>query len=113
MELADTVRTGDDRTILHEMAGKYEKHTVFLTEEESEKRMESSYGPLTESDTARIVSRTDDVVTVEVHTESAKILMLNEYYDKNWKVYVNGEEQELLKTNYLFRGVEVRPGTVW
>lgn len=110
VELADTVRTGDDRTILHEMAGKYEKHTVFLTEEESEKRMESSYGPLTESDTARIVSRTDDVVTVEVHTESAKILMLNEYYDKNWKVYVNGEEQELLKTNYLFRGLEVPAG---
>ena len=36
--------------------------------------------------------------------------MLNEYYDSDWKVYVNGEEQELIKCNYLFRGVEVPEG---
>ena len=38
-------------------------------------------------------------------------MMLNEYYDSDWKVYIDGEEQELIKCNYLFRGVEIPEGT--
>ena len=31
--------------------------------------------------------------------------MFNEYYDKDWTVYKNGEKAELLKANFLMRAV--------
>ena len=65
---------------------------------------------MTENDQAVITEHEDDRVVVEVTAGTPKILMLNEYYDSDWKVYVNGEEQELIKCNYLFRGVEVPEG---
>lgn len=110
VELADTVKTGTAGEILNQMAEEYEKHTAFLTEEAAEKLSGETYSPLEESDRAEITDRSDDRVTVEVHTGSPKLLMLNEYNDGNWKVYVNGEEQELLKSNCLFRAVEVPGG---
>ena len=110
VELADTVMVGTEEEILDNMSEKFEKHTAFYTEEEAEKLSTDSYEPLTDSEYAEIAKRSDDSVTVNVHTESAKILMLNEYYDSDWNVYVNGEKRELLKSNYLFRSVEVPTG---
>lgn len=110
VELADSVVIGTEEEILEDMSGEFVKHTVFCTEEEAAKLSNESYEPLTDADYAEITERSDDSVTVEVHTESAKILMLNEYYDSHWSVYVNGEKQELLKSNYLFRSVEVPAG---
>ncbi|MCT7904216.1 Predicted membrane protein [Candidatus Ornithobacterium hominis] len=33
------------------------------------------------------------------------------YYPKGWKAYINGEEVEILQTNYFLRGLEIPAGT--
>jgi hypothetical protein len=38
------------------------------------------------------------------------VLLLNDKYDPNWKVWVDGKPETLLRCNYLMRGVKVPPG---
>ena len=38
------------------------------------------------------------------------MLLLNDKYDPNWKVTVNGRPETLLRCNYIMRGVAVQPG---
>jgi uncharacterized membrane protein YfhO len=33
------------------------------------------------------------------------------YYKKGWKAYVDGKEQEILKVNYMLRGLELPAGS--
>ncbi len=112
-ELADSVEIyKNEEQILERMEDSYDKNTVFVEESEAEKLSSlQDIRPLTKQDRVDITKHTDDSVTVEVTAESPKILMLNEYYDSDWKVYIDGEEQELIKCNYLFRGVEIPEGT--
>lgn len=113
VELADSVEIYENEDgILERMEKSFDKNTVYIEETEAEKlSQKNGIEPLTETDDAKITEHKDDSVTIEVSVESPKILMLNEYYDEDWKVYVNGEEQELIKCNYLFRAVEVPEGT--
>jgi hypothetical protein len=39
------------------------------------------------------------------------ILLLNDHYDPNWKVLVDGKPSELLRCNFIVRGVYLTPGT--
>jgi len=48
------------------------------------------------------------VFTVKA-TEPA-VLLLNDRFDRNWKVSVNGEERPLLRCNFIMRGVQVPAG---
>ena len=112
VELADAIEVYDsDEKVLRRMEDSFDKNTVFIERTEAEKISSwSKIGTVTENDQAVITEHEDDRVVVEVTAGTPKILMLNEYYDSDWKVYVNGEEQELIKCNYLFRGVEVPEG---
>jgi len=39
------------------------------------------------------------------------VLLLNDHYDANWKVSVDGKPEKLLRCNFLMRGVYLVPGT--
>lgn len=41
---------------------------------------------------------------------SETVLLLNDRYDPNWKVFVDGKSENLLRCNYLMRGVHLGPG---
>lgn len=112
VELADAIEVYDnDEEVLRRMEDSFDKNMVFLEREEAEKISSwSEIGTVKENDQAVITEHTDDRVVVKVTTGTSKILILNEYYNPDWKVYVNGDEQELIKCNYLFRGVEVPEG---
>ncbi len=43
-------------------------------------------------------------------TTQPAVLLLNDRYDPNWKVTVDGKPAELLRCNYLMRGVYLTPG---
>lgn len=49
---------------------------------------------------------------VVIRAESSRdvIVVLNDLYYPYWRVYVDDREQELLRANYIFRGVHVGPG---
>ncbi len=46
-----------------------------------------------------------------VKAEAPSVLLINDKYDPNWKVWVDGQPQPLLRCNYLMRGVQVPAGT--
>ncbi len=47
----------------------------------------------------------NDKVTIELITTGENMLVLTDYYYDGWKAYVDGEEVEIEKVNYLFRGI--------
>lgn len=63
------------------------------------------FGELTDADSVTLLSETDDCTRLEVSLTEGRFLLFNEYYDKEWNVYINGEKAELLKANYLMRAV--------
>ncbi len=48
--------------------------------------------------------------TVELETDGPQLLVLGEANAAGWRAWVNGREQKIETTNYLFRGVEVPQG---
>ncbi|MDB6129634.1 MAG: hypothetical protein JWM04_741, partial [Verrucomicrobiales bacterium] len=47
---------------------------------------------------------------LKVKTNVPGVLLLNDKYDPDWKVSVDGSPKELLRSNYLMRGVQVPAG---
>ena len=48
---------------------------------------------------------------LEVNTPEAAFLFMSEAYYPGWTAYVNGQEEEILRANYVFRAIPVGPGT--
>jgi uncharacterized membrane protein YfhO len=59
---------------------------------------------------ARITHMDNRKVTVEADSPQGGILVLSDSYYPEWHVYVDGQEREMLRANYNFRGVELEPG---
>jgi hypothetical protein len=71
--------------------------------------------PLTDRDeppaVVRTIASSSRLVTVEVDTSTAGVLVLADAYDPKWKAHVDGEEVEVLVADGLFRGVPLEPGS--
>ena len=52
----------------------------------------------------------DRKVNIHARLDSPGILVLTDSYYPGWKVFVDQQEKEILRANYLFRGVELTPG---
>ena len=58
-------------------------------------------------------AKKDFVIDFEVIDTDARtpcVLLVNDHYDPNWTVIVDGKEQPLLRANYVMRGVYLDPG---
>ena len=53
---------------------------------------------------------TNTEVIVHTNTDTPGILMLNDGYNSSWKVKIDGESVELLKTDVALRGVYLTKG---
>lgn len=62
--------------------------------------------------TAKVQITSYDIhsVTVEAEASGNNLLFVSEVYYPDWKVYIDGQQGEILKINYLFRGVVVPKG---
>ena len=58
-----------------------------------------------------IVRYTQNRVTVSVDAKADGILLLNEKYDGDWRVKIDGKPARLLRCNAIMRGVSVPPGS--
>ncbi len=47
---------------------------------------------------------------VQPHAEKPSVLLLNDKYDPNWQVFVDGKPAPLLRCNFIMRGVYLTPG---
>jgi hypothetical protein len=48
--------------------------------------------------------------TLKTDVRAPAVLLLNDRFDANWKVRVDGREARLLRCNYIMRGVYLNPG---
>jgi len=60
--------------------------------------------------TARIVEYQRNSVTIEVETDRSGLLILHDIYYPGWVATIDGQERPIVRTNLLFRGVEVPAG---
>ncbi len=81
------------------------RETAFL-----EKDPGSVIEPADSTASAVITSYDIHDVTLDVNASGNNLLYVNEVYYPDWKVYIDDKQAEILKTNYLFRGVVVPKG---
>ena len=49
-------------------------------------------------------------IVLSADADAPSVLLLNDRYDPNWRVTVDGEPAELLRCNFIMRGVYLTPG---
>jgi len=62
------------------------------------------------SEPANIVSYKSNTVDILANTKDRQFLFLSDSYYPGWKAYVDGEETEIYRANYLFRAILIEPG---
>lgn len=60
--------------------------------------------------TAEIVLYKPNEVTIKTASGRDEMLVFTDAYDKDWKVYVDGDEEKIYRADYLFRAVAVPKG---
>jgi hypothetical protein len=60
--------------------------------------------------TVEFASYTPKDIVLRSETPAPSVLLLNDRFDPNWKVRVDGKPEPLLRCNYIMRGVYLQPG---
>jgi hypothetical protein len=63
-----------------------------------------------DSTSVKFVSYDPANIKLEATPTKPSILMLADRYDPDWQVWVDGKKSDILKCNYLMRGVYLEPG---
>ena len=50
-------------------------------------------------------------IVLQARTDRSAVLLLNDRYDPDWQVTVDGQPATLLRCNYIMRGVQLPPGS--
>ena len=50
-------------------------------------------------------------IDLQTHSENARLLVVSENYQSNWSVWVDGEPADMLRVNYVWKGVTLPAGT--
>jgi len=50
-------------------------------------------------------------IVFRANADAPSVLLLNDRYDPNWHVFVDGKPETLLRCNFIMRGVYLTPGT--
>ncbi len=61
--------------------------------------------------TVDYTSYTPKKFVLQAKAEAPSVLLVNDRFDPNWKVWVDGKPEPLLRCNFIMRGVAVPPGT--
>jgi uncharacterized membrane protein YfhO len=58
-----------------------------------------------------LISKFPDRITYECNNDSLSFAVFSEiYYPDGWKATINGAEAEIIRVNYVLRGLEIPPG---
>lgn len=49
-------------------------------------------------------------ITLKAEAAAPSVLLLNDHFDPHWKVLVDDKPAQLLRCNYVMRGVQLEPG---
>jgi hypothetical protein len=68
-------------------------------------------GTRSNSGTVEFTSYASKDIRLQAQSEAPSILLLNDKYDPEWQVRVDGKQAELLRCNFIMRGVYLPPGS--
>lgn len=71
----------------------------------------SAVGTNENNGTVEFKSYASKKIVFAANATTPSVLLLNDKYDPNWKVTVDGKPTDLLRCNFLMRGVYLAPGT--
>jgi hypothetical protein len=63
------------------------------------------------AETVQIITRDSDQIRLSVNVTSRSLVVLSEIWDSDWTATVDGQDARVYRSNYMFRGVLVEPGT--
>lgn len=69
-----------------------------------------SSNQMTSSGSVEFVSYAPKDIVFHAEASAPAVLLLNDRFDPNWRVFVDGQRQPLLRCNYIMRGVQLAPG---
>lgn len=98
----------DQEQVLEEMKKEYRGNRVLIDEKESAVSWKNS--PLAEEEGIVVLEDTADYVKAEISVNEPRIVVQNEYNDGNWRAYVDGQEVDIIRANYLFKGIIIENG---
>ena len=52
----------------------------------------------------------DGLIRLRTHSGGPRVLVVSENYQSNWSVWVDGQEAEMLRVNYIWKGVALPGG---
>lgn len=61
-------------------------------------------------DELNLKTYTPTEIEIEAHADQGGYVLINDQYDPDWQVQVNGHDAELLRADYILRAVQVPPG---
>ncbi|HEX7859620.1 MAG TPA: YfhO family protein [Verrucomicrobiae bacterium] len=105
------------RTVSDDVAALQELSS--LTFDPDETLIVNGSGPASSTNSASATASTNNVQIVsyeprewrlQVENSAPGILLLNDRWDDDWSVTVNGQAQPLLRCNHIMRGVQLSPG---
>ena len=91
------------------MKKEYLEAALFITG--GEYRESTSGGILEDDETVELLEYKDDYIKIKYTANHDRYIIINDYYNENWKAYINGEKTEIVKGNYLLRAVDASAGS--
>jgi hypothetical protein len=111
------VAVDSEEVLTHEELPEFDRSRAALVEQNQADELKGDYGlrdstaePDPATGSVRITSYRRNEVALEVDTDRNAVLVLHDIYYPGWDVTVDDKPQAMLRTNLLFRGVEVPAG---
>ncbi len=100
------VGTNDFLTLRKLASPSFDPHQTVLMEEPA------GFAPSTNQNpgTVEITHYAPKHVTLKANAAANSILLLNDKYDPNWKLSVDGKPRQILRANFIMRAVQLSPG---
>lgn len=106
------VSTNDQVTLTNLASAEFDPEQKVLVADASLPNLAASSNLNAQSSTNSVefTSYAPKRIVLQAIAGSPSVLLLNDRFDPNWKVSVDGKPETLLRCNYLMRGVQVPPG---
>lgn len=99
--ISNVVICESEDEVLTKMSEKCSENTIFILDEY--KHGKNYYNKIAENEFIETLDYKPDYIKLNVSLNRPRYLLVNDYYDKDWKVYVDGVQTEMFKANYLMR----------